>query len=113
GFTLALISYFTFTLSQINNFFFNPDDFQSSWVATQVVAELGLIIGLVLLRTPLGMKYPGLLFLLFSWVVTITPQIRGNLNGIATASIIEWTLMFFSQATLIPVYWPLHLISQL
>ncbi|WP_254175103.1 adenylate/guanylate cyclase domain-containing protein [Planktothrix pseudagardhii] len=113
GFTLALISYFTFTLSQINNFFFDPDHFQPSWLATQVVAELGLIIGLVLLRTPLGMKYPGLMFLLLSWVVTITPQIRENLNGIATASIIEWPLMFFSQATLIPVYWPLHLISQL
>jgi class 3 adenylate cyclase len=113
GLTLALISYFTFTLSQINNFFFHPDRFQSSWLATQVAAELGLIIGLVLLRTSLGKKYPGLIFLLFSWVVTITPQIRGNLNGISTASIIEWSLMFFSQATLIPVYWPLHFISQL
>ncbi|MFM6356132.1 MAG: adenylate/guanylate cyclase domain-containing protein, partial [Planktothrix sp.] len=113
GFTLALISYFTFTVSQINNFFFHPDHFQAEWVVTQVVAELGLMIGLVLLRTPFGMKYPGLMFLVFSWVVTITPQIRGNLNGIASASIIEWPLMFFSQATLIPVYWPLHFISQL
>lgn len=44
------------------------------------------------------------MFLLFSWLVTISPQIRGTLSGVARASIIEWPLMFFSQATLIPVY---------
>lgn len=113
GFTLALISYFTFTISEVNNFFFNRDYFHPSWLATQVIVESGLILGLVILRTPLGIKYPGRMFLLFSWLVTITPQIRETLGGMARASIIEWPLMFFSQATLIPVYWPLHLISQL
>ncbi|HAO13317.1 MAG TPA: adenylate/guanylate cyclase domain-containing protein, partial [Planktothrix sp. UBA8407] len=113
GFSLALLSYFTFSVSEINNFFFNPENFHPSWLATQIVVECGLIIGLLILRTPLGQKHPASMFLLFSWLVTITPQIRETLSGVARASIIEWPLMFFSQATLIPVYWPLHLISQL
>jgi len=109
GFSLALLSYFTFSVSEINNFFFNPENFHPSWLATQIVVECGLIIGLLILRTPLGQKHPASMFLLFSWLVTITPQIRETLSGVARASIIEWPLMFFSQATLIPVYWPLHL----
>ncbi|MGL5135656.1 MAG: adenylate/guanylate cyclase domain-containing protein [Planktothrix sp.] len=113
GFSLALVSYFTFSLSQINNFFFNPEHFHASWLVTQIFVELGLIVGLFILRTPLGHQHPAWMFLLFSWLVTISPQIRGTLGGVARASIIEWPLMFFSQATLIPVYWPLHLISQL
>ncbi len=113
GFFLALVSYFTFSLSEINNFLFQPHNFHPSWLLTQVIVEIGLILGLVLLRTPLGVKHPAFMFLLFSWLVTITPQIRETLTGIARASIIEWPLMFFSQATLIPVYWPLHLVSQL
>jgi class 3 adenylate cyclase len=113
GFVLALVSYFTFSVSEINNFFFHPEHFQPSWLATQIVVEGGLIIGLVILRTPLGHQHSASMFLLFSWLVTITPQIRETLTGVARASIIEWPLMFFSQATLIPVYWPLHLISQL
>lgn len=113
GLWLALIAYFTFSLAQINNWLFHPQHFRLGWFVTQVIVQLGLLGGLVLLRTAIGRKYPGLIFLLLSWMVTLSPQIRVTLQGISQPSIIEWPLMFFSQATLLPICWPLHLVSQL
>ena len=112
GVGLAFISYLTFTLSQLNSLLFNPGNFKLGWLITQIGVELGLLAGFLLLRTPIGIRYPGFVFLLLTWLVTLSPQIRATLEGFSRPSIIEWPLTFFSLATLIPVCWPLHLIAQ-
>ncbi|MGB3401713.1 MAG: adenylate/guanylate cyclase domain-containing protein [Microcoleaceae cyanobacterium] len=113
GFGLAILAYLTFILLQFNSFLFNLAEFRPTWLITQIIVELCLFMGLGLLQTSWGQQYLGVMFLLLSWVVNLSPQIRLNLSGLAEAAIIEWPLMFFSQATLIPVRWQFHLISQL
>lgn len=74
---------------------------------------LCLLAGFALLKTRFGERYPELLFLGFSWSALLVPQIgavwRENVNQILQI----WTLTFLIQATLMPVYWLLHVISQL
>ncbi len=113
GLGLAILSYLTFILLQLHHLFFSPELFKLSWLMTQSVVALCLLISLGLLQTQWGQKHPSWIFLLLSWAVTLSPQVRATLSGIAQPSIIEWPLMFFAQATLIPIYWQLHLISQL
>ncbi len=112
GVGLAFIAYLTFTLSQLNNLWFNPENFKLAWLITQMGVELGLLGGFILLRTAIGVRYPAFVFLLLTWLVTLSPQIRATLEGFSRPAIIEWPLTFFSLATLIPVCWPLHLIGQ-
>jgi class 3 adenylate cyclase len=66
-----------------------------------------------LLKTSWGYRYPELLFLGFTWSVILVPQIGAALRGDAQPNLYIWTLAFLAQATLMPVYWRLHLISQL
>jgi class 3 adenylate cyclase len=113
GLGLAILAYLSFILLQLNSLFFNPEEFRLPWLVTQIIVELCLFISLVILQTSWGQQRPGLIFLLFSWVVTLSPQVRATFYGLSQPSIIEWPLMFFAQATLIPVCWRLHLISQL
>lgn len=113
GLWLALIAYSTFSISQLNNLLFYPQQFRIEWLITQIVVEVGLIVGVVLLRSAIGRRRPELIFLLLSWLVTLSPQIRMTVLGLSQPAIVEWPLTFFSQATLVPVLWPLHLISQL
>ncbi len=112
GVGLALIAYLTFTLSQINNLLFHPEHFKLAWLLTQLSVELGLLLGLFLLKTAIGIRYPGLIFLLLTWLVTLSPQVRATLQGLSQPSIIEWPLTFFSLATLVPVCWLLHFLGQ-
>lgn len=113
GLWIAFTSFLTFTGLEVRNYFFKQDQFKFTWVVTQISVELSLLLCFALLRSPLGKKYPGLAFLIFSWSVTLSPQIRGTLSGVLEPSILVWPLMFFGQATLMPVHWRLHLISQL
>lgn len=113
GLWIAFTSFLTFTGLEVRNFFFKPDQFNFAWVVTQITVELSLLICFALLRSPIGQKYPGLAFLIFSWSVTLSPQIRGTFNGVLEPSILVWPLMFFGQATLMPVHWRFHFISQL
>jgi adenylate cyclase len=77
------------------------------------VVELCLLICLALVRTPLSYRFPELLFLAFSWSVILIPQIGAALLGQAEPNSYSWTLAFLAQATLMPVHWRLHLVSQL
>jgi class 3 adenylate cyclase len=78
-----------------------------------LVVELCLIACLALLKTPLGYRFPELIFLGFSWSIILVPQIGAALIGNAEPKPYNWTIAFLAQATLMPVYWRLHLISQL
>jgi len=75
--------------------------------------ELSLLSCLALHKTRSARRYPGLLFLYFSWSVTLVEQIWATLHHIALPNLGSWSLVFLTQATLMPVRWRLHLISQL
>ncbi|MDZ8260039.1 adenylate/guanylate cyclase domain-containing protein [Nostoc sp. ChiQUE01b] len=79
-----------------------------------IVVELFTLICWGLCKTPIGRRYPDLIFLSLSWSVTCAVQIDIALlfNNLEPRSNI-WTLMFLTQATIIPVQWWIHLISQL
>ncbi len=113
GLAIALLSYLTFSALELSNFFFKLGQFQAPWLATQIVVELLLLVALALLRTDIGRRYPEAIFLIFSWSVTFSSVIRETFKGQMVADIIVWPLMFVGQATLVPVQWQLHLLSQL
>lgn len=74
--------------------------------------ELSLLLGLLLLRIPWARRYPSLLFLGFSWSLTVLSQIQGTLRGEVVLDIVALTLVFPAQAILMPACWHLHLVSQ-
>lgn len=78
-----------------------------------LAVELCLLTCLALLNTPLSYRYPGLLFLGFSWSIILVPQIGSSLLGNTELNVFNGTFAFLTQATLMPVRWPLHLLSQL
>jgi class 3 adenylate cyclase len=84
-----------------------------SVLISYTIVELCLLISLALLKTSIGYRIPWLIFLGFSWSVILIPQIGAAIAGRAEPSTYAWTLTFLCQATLMPVYWRLHLISQL
>ncbi|MEA5603429.1 adenylate/guanylate cyclase domain-containing protein [Nostoc sp. UHCC 0252] len=78
------------------------------------VVELFILLCWGLCKTPIGRRYPDLIFLSLSWAVTCVVQVDIALlfNDLEPRTSI-WTLMFLTQATIIPVQWWMHLISQL
>lgn len=102
---------------EITQYFGNPnlpDRVRQLTVITNLVIGVLLFSCLLLQRTRWGQRYPALLFLCFSWSITLTPQIVGShfrLPDSGGGGV--WFLVFLVQATLMPVHWRLHLISQL
>lgn len=76
------------------------------------VVGVCLFAGLALLKTRWSERCPELLFLGFSWCALLVPQIGAILGKNADQIPQIWTLTFLVQATLMPVYWLLHVISQ-
>ena len=83
------------------------------WGVGRVLVHLILLGCIFLLRTTWGRRYLGLIFLGFSWSVTMIDQISDTITGNVKPEFFAWMLTFFTQATLIPVRWFLHLISQI
>ncbi|MEH2444039.1 adenylate/guanylate cyclase domain-containing protein [Nostoc sp.] len=79
-----------------------------------IVVELFILLCWGLCKTPIGRRHPDLIFLSLCWAVTCVVQIDIALlfNNLEPRNNI-WTLMFLTQATIIPVQWWMHLISQL
>jgi len=113
GLWLAFFAFLTFSLLELTTFLFNRQHFNSSLLLTQIVVQLIMLAGIASLQIPAVRRQPALIFLGLSWSTTLLPQLRATLNGIAQPDIIAWSLMFFGQATLNPVRWPLHLTAQL
>jgi len=113
GIVLALVLYLSFTVLEISYWRSNSDAFNINWLRMQLVVEVCLLLCLGLLQTPFGRRHPGVMFLIFSWLLGLSPQIRDTFSGVLMPSFLVWPLVFLGQATLISVYWPLHLLSQL
>ncbi len=110
---IAIFFAFTITVYFLGERFFARQEFKSVYLYTSAAVELGLLTCFVLQKTSFGQRYPGLLFLGFSWSLTLVVQLGLAVAQAGEVPIFTWTLAFLIQATLMPVRWRLHLISQL
>jgi adenylate cyclase len=113
GLSIAIVAYFTFILLRVIQGFIDPSQLDLTWMAMAATAELGLVTCFIVHRTAAGQQHPEIIFLAASWSITIIEQIWATVRGIAFPGLFSWTLVFLTQSTLIPVNWPLHLVSQL
>jgi signal transduction histidine kinase len=74
------------------------------------VILLLLLLSLVSWRTSWGRRHPKVMFLAFSWSMTLIPLILGTLIEFPLPGFV--TAIIMSQAILIPVNWRLHLFAQ-
>jgi signal transduction histidine kinase len=86
---------------------------QSSWVEADIVRLIFLLVGLMLYQTRWGYLHSSWLFLYVSWSITFFPQALSILKGDPVPSPTSLNMIFFVQTTFMPVYWRLHLLSQL
>ncbi|MEG4344135.1 PAS domain-containing sensor histidine kinase [Microcoleus sp. A003_D6] len=110
---IAIFFAFTITVYFLGERFFAHQEFKSVYLYTSAAVELGLLTCFVLQKTSIGHRYPGLLFLGFSWSLTVVVQLGLAVAQAGELPIFTWSLAFLIQATLMPVRWRLHLISQL
>jgi len=110
---IAIFFAFTITVYFLGKRFFAHQEFKSVYLYTSATVELGLLTCFVLQKTSFGQRYPGLLFLGFSWSLTVVVQLGLAVAQAGELPIFTWSLAFLIQATLMPVRWRLHLISQL
>lgn len=110
---IAIFFAFTITVYFLGERFFARQEFESIYLYTSAAVELGLLTCFVLQKTSFGQRYPGLLFLGFSWSLTVVVQLGLAVAQAGELPIFTWSLAFLIQATLMPVRWRLHLISQL
>ncbi|MEC4815857.1 MAG: PAS domain-containing sensor histidine kinase [Scytonema sp. PMC 1069.18] len=119
-FWIVLFSLLTFAARDIYNIFYPlkelaqvPTELRSYSLLVYTVMIVSVFTCMVIHRTKFGRRHPGLLFLFLSWSLTLTGQIIATISGFAAPNIIAWTLIFLSQAIVMPVRWQIHLGSQL
>lgn len=108
---LAIAAYLTFVVIEL----LFPFDFGSlpiPWRLMALATLLSLFLVAIAHRSPLGHRFPALIFLATSWSITLIEQVWATLNGFALQGLFAWTLVFLGQATIVPVRWPLHLMAQ-
>ncbi|WP_322726911.1 ATP-binding protein [Nostoc sp. ChiQUE01b] len=117
---LALICLLSFTLRDIYSLFFPfaelqqlPEVLRTQRLVINVAMLASIIICFALHKTKLGRHRPDLLFLGSSWSISLASQLFATLSGFALPDTIGWSLLFLSQAVLMPVCWILHLLTQL
>ncbi|MDZ8188188.1 MAG: ATP-binding protein [Nostoc sp. ChiSLP02] len=116
---LALICLLSFILRDIYGFFFPFQELkklsglaQPRSLVINVAMLLNLLICFALHKTQFGRNRPDLLFLGSSWSISLGSQLFATFKGFALPDSIGWSLLFLSQAILMPVCWVLHLLSQ-
>jgi adenylate cyclase len=110
--TLAIVAYGTFivyTLLQLGN---GLADTEPGWLWMAMASEAGLVGCWLLLQTAWGRRHPEVLFVATAWIITLGEQLWATLNGFALPAMYSWTLVFLVQAAILPVCWPLHLLTQ-
>ncbi len=116
---LALICLLSFILRDIYGLFFPfqelkklPESIQPTSFVINFAMLLNILVCFALHKTPLGRHRPNLLFLGSSWSISLASQLFATLRGFALPDSIGWSLLFLSQAILMPVCWTLHLLCQ-
>lgn len=116
---LALICLLSFTLRDIYGLFFPfaelqqlPEVLRTQRLVINVSMLASIIICFALHKTKLGRHRPDLLFLGSSWSISLASQLFATIRGFALPDTVGWSLLFLSQAVLMPVCWILHLLTQ-
>jgi PAS domain S-box-containing protein len=116
---LVLICLLSFTLRDIYGLFFPlkelgrlPEVLRAKSLVINVAMLVSILICFALHKTKLGRRRPDLLFLGSSWAISLASQLFATIRGFALPDTIGWSLLFLSQAILIPVFWILHLLCQ-
>ncbi|MEM9804452.1 MAG: adenylate/guanylate cyclase domain-containing protein, partial [Cyanobacteria bacterium P01_D01_bin.56] len=121
GLLFGLLYFVTFLpLDTLAYFTTGQDPFDLLWIGTNLVRIVLLVVCLWLIRKRAyrPRRLMGV-FLLASWSISLLHRFHETYQGLATNTpisepdLFSWALSFITQATLIPVGWPLHLISQL
>jgi adenylate cyclase len=112
GLQLAVAAYLTFILLELVLTATQIKTWNPGWLVMASVAELGLVVCLLGVRSPKGKHRLGLIFLGSSWSITLVEQVWATFSGFAFPGLFAWTLVFLTQAALVPVRWYLHLTSQ-
>ncbi|BBD63989.1 multi-sensor signal transduction histidine kinase [Nostoc commune NIES-4072] len=117
---LALMCLLSFALRDIYGLFFPfaelqqlPEVLRTQRLVINIAMLLNILICLALHKTKLGRNHPDLLFLGSSWSISLASQLFATIRGFALPDTIGWSLLFLSQAVLIPVCWILHLLTQM
>ncbi|MEH1966299.1 PAS domain-containing sensor histidine kinase [Nostoc sp.] len=116
---LALMCLLSFTLRDIYGLFFPfaelqqlPEVLRTQRLVINIAMLLSILICFALHKTKLGRHRPDLLFLGSSWSISLASQLFATIRGFALPDTIGWSLLFLSQAVLMPVCWILHLLTQ-
>ncbi|MEH2248457.1 PAS domain-containing sensor histidine kinase [Nostoc sp.] len=116
---LVLICLLSFTLRDIYGFFFPlkeletlPEVLRAKSLVINVAMLISIIIFFALHKTKLGRQRPDLLFLGSSWSISLASQLFATIRGFALPDTPGWSLLFLSQAVLMPVCWIIHLLCQ-
>ncbi|MEH2350116.1 MAG: ATP-binding protein [Nostoc sp.] len=116
---LALICLLSFTVRDIYGFFLPlkeleslPEVLRTQRFVINTAMLLSILVCFALHKTKLGRNRPDLLFLGSSWAISLASQLFATLRGFALPDPIGWSLLFLSQAILMPVCWIVHLLSQ-
>lgn len=116
---LVLICLLSFTLRDIYGFFSPfqelqklPQLLRTERLVINIAMVLSILICFALHKTKLGRDHPDLLFLGSSWSISLASQLFATIRGFALPDTVGWSLLFLSQAVLMPVCWILHLLSQ-
>lgn len=116
---LALICLLSFTLRDIYGLFFPfqeleklPEVLRTQRLVINIAMLLSILICFALHKTKLGRERPDLLFLGSSWSISLASQLFATLRGFALPDTVGWSLLFLSQAVLMPVCWIIHLLTQ-
>jgi signal transduction histidine kinase len=80
---------------------------------TYAVILLYLAAWSIFYRSKLGRDRPALLFISFTSGIPLISQFFTAILGIVDPDMIVWTIVFLMMATLVPVGWRLHIISQI
>ncbi|MEO0827595.1 MAG: HAMP domain-containing sensor histidine kinase [Cyanobacteria bacterium J06642_9] len=94
----------------LEEFRYTPNEFVGN-----VIIASSLLLALGLRKTRWGKRHAGFIFLFVSAAITLVSFLESLVvhESVNERDIAVWTLVFLSQATLVPVRWQLHLRSQL
>jgi signal transduction histidine kinase len=97
----------------LNTTVFYPKALNYFLIIENLTTALLLFVGLILRQSQWGHRHPGALFLYLSWSIALTLQAFSTLLGFVRLDASNWSVLAMAQATLMPVRWRLHLLSQL
>jgi signal transduction histidine kinase len=122
NFTFGLVScgYFIRIIVNLSKLIDKGSYFLSRYILLDSLSLLSLLICFGFLQTTVGRRHLRLIFLGFSWSLEMNEQVVETVMAVFNPTLAEfiqperlaWVSTFFSQAILIPVYWPLHVLSQ-